>query len=103
MKEQSAGRAAELHLKVAGKTGTPERMVKGKRINDGWYVFFAPKQEGAGHVVVCVRIEDCRGSSEAVKLAGRTVVPALLNLGYIKSFEDAKAENRKNAGAPVTR
>ena len=30
---------------VAGKTGTPERIFKGEAINDGWYVFFAPKAQ----------------------------------------------------------
>lgn len=103
MKEQSAGRVADLHLKVAGKTGTPERIVKGRRINDGWYVFFAPKPSGAGHVVVCVRMEDCRGSSEAVKLAGRTVIPALLDLGYIKSFEAVNTAQPKSSSVRMAR
>ena len=92
MKEQSAGKVADLKIKVAGKTGTPERMVAGKRINDGWYVFFAPNTKGENHTVVCVRIEDCKGSSEAVKLAGRDVIPALLDMGYLKSFETGKKQ-----------
>jgi len=92
MKEQSAGKVAELGIKVAGKTGTPERIVNSKRINDGWYVFFAPKKEGSGHVVVCVRIENCKGSSEAVKLAGHTVIPVLMDMGYLKSYESILKE-----------
>jgi cell division protein FtsI/penicillin-binding protein 2 len=88
MKEQSASKVDKLGLKVAGKTGTPERIVKGKRINDGWYTFFAPKANGSGHIVVCIRVEDVKGSSVAVRMAGKHVVPKLLELGYIKSFEN---------------
>jgi cell division protein FtsW (lipid II flippase) len=87
MLEQSAGKVKDLHLTVAGKTGTPERIWKGDRINDGWYVFFAPKANGPGHIVVCVRIENAKGSSEAVKLAGKHIIPKLLERGYIKGFE----------------
>jgi cell division protein FtsI/penicillin-binding protein 2 len=86
MKEQSAGKAGRLGLVAAGKTGTPERILKGERINDGWYVFFAPKEKGPGHIVVCVRIEKTKGSSVAVRLAGSHVVPVLKKFGYIKSF-----------------
>ncbi len=70
MKKQSAGKAQRLGLTVAGKTGTPERIWKSERINDGWYVFFAPKANGAGHIVTCIRLEAAKGSSEAVRLAG---------------------------------
>lgn len=87
MKKQSAPKKFRLGILVAGKTGTPERIFKGERINDGWYVFFAPKATGPGHIVVCVRIEGTKGSSDAVKLAGRHVVPVLLARNYIKSFE----------------
>ncbi|MGN6163448.1 MAG: FtsW/RodA/SpoVE family cell cycle protein [Flavisolibacter sp.] len=88
MKEQSAGKIKDLHIAVAGKTGTPERIWKGERINDGWYVFFAPKASGPGHIVVCIRMEKAKGSSEAVKLAGKHIIPKLLERGYIKSFDD---------------
>ncbi len=87
MKKQSANKVDDLGITVAGKTGTPERIWKKERINDGWYVFFAPKVKGAGHVVVCVRIEDSKGSSEAVKLAGKHIIPKLLERGYIEGFE----------------
>jgi cell division protein FtsW (lipid II flippase) len=86
MRKQSAPKINRLGILVAGKTGTPERIYKGETINDGWYVFFAPKPTGEGHVVVCVRIENARGSSEAVKLAGKHVIPILLRRGYIKGF-----------------
>lgn len=87
MKEQSAGKKHYLKIAAAGKTGTPERMLRGERINDGWYVFFAPKQKGPGHTVVCVRVEKTRGSSVAVRLAGSHVVPVLQKYGYIGSFD----------------
>jgi cell division protein FtsW (lipid II flippase) len=87
MKQQSASKVGRLGIAVAGKTGTPERIIRGKRINDGWYVFFAPKIEGQGHIAVCIRIEDTRGSSMAVQLAGTDVIPHLRQLGYIKGFD----------------
>lgn len=84
MLKQSENKTYTLGLKVAGKTGTPERIWKNEQINDGWYTFFAPKANGKGHIVVCIRIESTRGSSKAVKLAGQHVVPALLKFGYVK-------------------
>lgn len=84
MLKQSENKTYTLGIKVAGKTGTPERIWKDEKINDGWYTFFAPKATGKGHIVVCIRIESTRGSSKAVKLAGQHVVPALLKLGYLK-------------------
>jgi cell division protein FtsW (lipid II flippase) len=90
MKEQSASKYSRLGMYVAGKTGTPERLVKGQRINDGWYVFFTPKSNGPGHIVTCIRIENCKGSSIAVKLAGSQIIPILLKHGYIKGFEADK-------------
>jgi len=92
MKAQSESKFARLGIYVAGKTGTPERIVKGERINDGWYVFFAPKASGNGHIVVCVRIENCKGSSIAVRLAGSHIIPALLKRGYIKGFEKKQSQ-----------
>jgi cell division protein FtsI/penicillin-binding protein 2 len=90
MIQQSAPKVPVLGIAVAGKTGTPERVWKKARINDGWYVFFAPKAKGSGHVVVCVRVESTKGSSDAVALAGKHVIPFLLKKGYIKSFAPAK-------------
>jgi hypothetical protein len=90
MVKQSINKSYTLGLKVAGKSGTPERVWKAARINDGWYVFFAQKKSGKGHIVVCIRIESTRGSSKAVLLAGKHVVPALLKLGYVSDLEEAK-------------
>ncbi|MEO6253254.1 MAG: FtsW/RodA/SpoVE family cell cycle protein [Ferruginibacter sp.] len=87
MKKQSAPKKGKLGILVAGKTGTPERIFKGEQINDGWYVFFAPKASGEGHLVVCIRIEAAKGSSDAVKLAGKYIIPLLLERNYIKGFE----------------
>nr|AGU12355.1 Cell cycle protein [uncultured organism] len=86
MIEQSAPKAYTLGISVGGKTGTPERIWKGGQINDGWYTFFAPKAKGPGNMVVCVRVESTKGSSDAVKLAGQHVIPYLLKKGYIKSI-----------------
>ena len=87
MIEQSAPKTPILGIKVAGKTGTPERIWKKEKINDGWYVFFAPNGKGKGNTVVCIRIESTKGSSNAVHLAGKDVIPLLLKKGYIKSME----------------
>jgi cell division protein FtsI/penicillin-binding protein 2 len=87
MIEQSAGKAGVFGLAVAGKTGTPERMLKGKKVNDGWYVFFAPNPDAeAGYTVTCIRIEATKGSSEAVRLAAEVVIPLLVQKGYVKSI-----------------
>lgn len=86
MIRQSAGKLPVLGISVGGKTGTPERVWKGERINDGWYVFFASKPSGSGNVVVCIRVESTKGSSDAVKLAGQHVIPYLLKANYIKNM-----------------
>ncbi|MES2375921.1 MAG: FtsW/RodA/SpoVE family cell cycle protein [Bacteroidota bacterium] len=90
MIEQSAPKVPILGLSVAGKTGTPERIWKKESINDGWYVFFAPMAKGTGNIVVCVRIESTKGSSDAVHLAGRHIIPLLIKKGYIKSIVPVK-------------
>ena len=89
MIRQSATKSGTLGITVGGKTGTPERIWKGARINDGWYVFFAPKASGSGNIVVCIRIESTKGSSDAVKLAAQHVIPNLLRLKYIRSLSVA--------------
>jgi len=86
MIEQSAGKAGFFGIAVAGKTGTPERIVKRKKVNDGWYVFFAPSHDDKGYTVVCIRIESTKGSSNAVKLAGERIIPILVQKGYMKSI-----------------
>jgi cell division protein FtsI/penicillin-binding protein 2 len=88
MIKQSALKREILGISVAGKTGTPERIWKKESINDGWYVFFAPKANGKGNMVVCIRVESTKGSSDAVRLAGQHVIPFLLAKGYIKSIDD---------------
>jgi cell division protein FtsI/penicillin-binding protein 2 len=93
MKKQSANKVNRLHLIVAGKTGTPERIFQGQRINDGWYVFFAPKTNGPGHIITCIRIESTKGSSDAVKLAGDLIIPKLLEYKYITGFPDKNVKD----------
>ncbi|WP_018620372.1 FtsW/RodA/SpoVE family cell cycle protein [Spirosoma luteum] len=72
--------------RVAGKTGTPERIVLGEKQNDGWYVFFAPTPNGRSHTVTCIRIELGESSADAVKLANTVVAPILKERGYLGSF-----------------
>jgi cell division protein FtsW (lipid II flippase) len=80
------GRPKISQVRVAGKTGTPERIVKGQKRNDGWYVFFAPTPDGQSNTVVCVRIEQTGSSADAVRLADSVVVPVLVEAGYLASF-----------------
>ncbi|GAB3931988.1 FtsW/RodA/SpoVE family cell cycle protein [Mucilaginibacter myungsuensis] len=94
MIKQSAPKEWILNLKVAGKTGTPERIWKMEGINDGWYVFFAPMAKGSDNVVVCIRIESTKGSSDAVHLAGNHIIPLLKKKGYIKSIVPPKVEKK---------
>ena len=88
MIEQSnpGGRAKISISRVAGKTGTPERMVLGEKQNDGWYVFFAPTPNGRSHTVTCVRIELGESSADAVKLANTVIAPILKERGYLGTF-----------------
>jgi hypothetical protein len=57
-------------------------------------VFFTPKKNGPGHIVTCIRIEDAKGSSEAVKAAGKHIIPYLMQRGYIKGFEPVGVEQK---------
>lgn len=82
----SEGRSKISIARVAGKTGTPERLVQGVRRNDGWYVFFTPTPDGQSHTVVSIRIELGESSAEAVQLANTVVAPILKQRGYLGSF-----------------
>ncbi|QDK81964.1 penicillin-binding protein [Spirosoma sp. KCTC 42546] len=82
----SAGRSKISVARVAGKTGTPERIVQGVQRNDGWYVFFAPTPDGRSHTVVTVRIELGESSADAVNLANTVVAPILKQRNYLGSF-----------------
>ncbi|MFD1142990.1 FtsW/RodA/SpoVE family cell cycle protein [Larkinella insperata] len=89
MIEQSnprGGRNKISAVKVAGKTGTPERIVLGEKVNDGWYVFFAPTPDRRSKTIVCVRIELGDSSGDAVQLANTVVAPILQKRGYLGSF-----------------
>nr|MBA2330695.1 cell cycle protein [Flavisolibacter sp.] len=98
MKKQSANKVHRTKIAVGGKTGTPERIIRGQRINDGWYVFFAPKARGQGHIVACIRIEGTKGSSDAVQLAGDLVIPELIQRGYIKGFGNETLKDSTTLG-----
>ncbi|GAB3916540.1 FtsW/RodA/SpoVE family cell cycle protein [Larkinella terrae] len=88
MIEQSnpPGRSKISLARVAGKTGTPERIVQGVQQNDGWYVFFAPTPDGRSNTVVTVRIELGESSADAVNLANTVVAPILKQQRYLGSF-----------------
>lgn len=70
---------------VAGKSGTPERVINGEIESDGWYVFFAPTPDGRSRTVTCIRIERGKGSSNAV-LVANSIAKVLEKRGYIVSF-----------------
>lgn len=73
------------NLVVAGKTGTPERVINGEIESDGWYVFFAPTPDGRSRTVTCIRIERGKGSSNAV-LVANAIAKVLERRGYVVSF-----------------
>ena len=81
----SPGRQKVRTSKVAGKTGTPERIVKGMKQQDGWYVYFAPKPGGKSYTVACIRIEEGQSSVNAVTVAN-TVTNILQRREYMGSF-----------------
>ncbi|MCW3119409.1 MAG: penicillin-binding protein transpeptidase [Chitinophagaceae bacterium] len=73
-------------IRVAGKTGTPQRKVVNVLKRDGWYVFFAPAPGKESNTVVCIRIESGDASAKAVQLANKSIAPVLQKLGYLESF-----------------
>jgi hypothetical protein len=73
------------NLVVAGKTGTPERVINGEIESDGWYVFFAPTPDHKSRTVTCIRIERGKGSSNAV-LVANAIAKVLERRGYVVSF-----------------
>ena len=73
------------NIVVAGKSGTPERVINGEIESDGWYVFFAPTPDGKSRTVTCIRIERGQGSSNAV-LVANSIARVLEKRGYITSF-----------------
>jgi cell division protein FtsW (lipid II flippase)/cell division protein FtsI/penicillin-binding protein 2 len=79
------GRQKVRSSKVAGKTGTPERIINGLKQQDGWYVFFAPKPDGKSYTVACIRIEEGQTSANAVVVAN-TVANILQKREYMGSF-----------------
>ncbi|GAO41057.1 FtsW/RodA/SpoVE family cell cycle protein [Flavihumibacter petaseus] len=87
MIEQSnpPGRPKIKSVRVAGKTGTPERIVKSEKTADGWYVFFAPVPGKPSATVTCIRIEEGLSSANAVVL-GNTVAQILLKRNYVESY-----------------
>ena len=72
------------NIKVAGKTGTPARIINGKDYYDGWYIFFAPTPDKTSHTDVCIRVEQSGSSANAVEIANE-IIP-VLKKRYIGSF-----------------
>ncbi|MBO9203412.1 MULTISPECIES: FtsW/RodA/SpoVE family cell cycle protein [Niastella] len=79
------GKQKVKNIVVAGKSGTPERVINGEIESDGWYVFFAPTPDGRSRTVTCIRIERGKGSSNAV-LVANSIAKVLEKRGYITSF-----------------
>jgi cell division protein FtsI/penicillin-binding protein 2 len=73
------------NIVVAGKSGTPERVINGEIESDGWYVFFAPTPDHQSRTVTCIRIERGKGSSNAV-LVANAIAKVLERRGYLVSF-----------------
>jgi len=73
------------NIRVAGKSGTPERIVKGIRQWDGWYVFFAPTPDDTSYTVTCIRIETGQSSANAIMLAN-AIAKILQKRAYLGSF-----------------
>jgi cell division protein FtsW (lipid II flippase) len=71
--------------RVAGKSGTPERIVKGVKQSDGWYVFFAPTPDNTSYTVTCVRIEVGHSSANAITVAN-SVAKILERRAYLGTF-----------------
>lgn len=82
MQAQAETFSRQNRVSVYGKTGTPNRIVNGKKVNDAWYLFFvySPQNEP---LAIAIRIEQGVASSNAQKLAAEVVVPTLKSLGYI--------------------
>ena len=79
------GKQKVKNIVVAGKSGTPERVINGELDSDGWYVFFAPTADQRSRTVTCIRIERGKGSSNAV-LVANAIAKVLEKRGYIVSF-----------------
>jgi cell division protein FtsI/penicillin-binding protein 2 len=83
---------------MGGKTGTPERELrykainnKGKEVtvvktyNDGWYIFFINSPKEKASLAVAIRMERLGAgiSGNAVRLADKVVLKVLNNTGYL--------------------
>lgn len=74
---------------VGGKTGTPERLLKGRKVNDGWFIFYVDgctvrTESGSEQhsMAIAVRMERGVGSGHAMRLSRDVVLPVLRELGY---------------------
>lgn len=65
-------------VRVAGKTGTAERRARGDRVNDAWFVGFAPADRP--RIVVCVYLEEGGHGGENAAPIARAVMAHYLRV-----------------------
>lgn len=86
MKNQAAGRFAELGVEIGGKTGTPVRVDKQScsgLCNDAWYAFVVKGTNGHPYSVV-VRLERVHANSSlAMDFSKQIIFPVLSECDYI--------------------
>lgn len=70
--------------RMGGKTGTPERLYRGNKLNDAWYIFFIDSDTQKAPLAVAVRLERTEklNSGKAVKFVADVVIPTLNKAGY---------------------
>ena len=78
--ERGTGTAAQIDgIRVAGKTGTAETQI-GKKINDVWFIAFAPSRDP--RVAIAVNVQDVPGfGGEIAAPIARDVMETLLRKG----------------------
>lgn len=83
MKKQADARLKVENLNIGGKTGTPERVVKGRfKMNDAWYNCYIDNSlQNGKRYSIAVRMERLPGgvmrSEQAMKLVKNVVIPVL--------------------------
>ena len=71
-----------LDRNIYGKTGTAQRSLDNKNVQDGWYMGYCEGTDGP--IAFAVRLERGPSSSNAWRLFKDAVLPAFKELGYIK-------------------
>ncbi|MBQ9216918.1 MAG: FtsW/RodA/SpoVE family cell cycle protein [Muribaculaceae bacterium] len=70
--------------RMGGKTGTPERELGRRNINDAWYICFVHSGKQQSPLAIAVRLERTKDatSGKAVDFVARVVIPTLNEVGY---------------------